>query len=103
MAISARTLHVRSKPSFNSEPALWIGLLGSVFSLAHAFRLKLTVDQQGAIIAVTIGVLALTTRQSVVPAYRRDPVAVPVVPAAPVVVPLRCLYPSPIQWRHRWA
>jgi len=87
MAISARTFHVRSKLSFNSEPALWIGLLGSVFSLALAFGLRLTVDQQGAIIAVTIGVLALTTRQSVVPAYRRDPVAVPVVPAAPVVVP----------------
>jgi len=78
---------VRSKLSFNSEPALWIGLLGSVFSLALAFGLRLTVDQQGAIIAVTIGVLALATRQSVVPAYRRDPVAVPVVPAAPVVVP----------------
>jgi hypothetical protein len=98
---------VRSKLSFNSEPALWIGLLGSVFSLALAFGLRLTVDQQGAIIAVTIGVLALTTRQSVVPAYRRDSVAVPVVPAAPVVVlcraAIRPLQPVSDSWRHRWA
>jgi hypothetical protein len=28
---------VRSKLPFNSEPALWIDLLGSVFSLALAF------------------------------------------------------------------
>ena len=95
---------MRRKLSLNSEPALWIGLLGAVFSLALAFGLRLTVDQQGAIIAVTIGVLALITRQSVVPAYRRDPVAVPVVPAAPVVVPAPVfLHPSPVQWRHRWA
>ena len=47
---------MRRKLSLNSEPALWIGLLGSVFSLALAFGLRLTVDQQGAIIAVTMGV-----------------------------------------------
>jgi hypothetical protein len=60
---------------------------------------------QGAIIAATIGVLALTTRQSVIPAYRRDSVAVPVAPAEPVVVPAPVAAPVSdcVAPQDRWA
>src|SRR5664280_3102120 len=87
MAISARTLHVRSKLSFNSEPALWIDLLGAVFSLALAFGLRLTVDQQGAIIAVTMGVSRPGHTAECRPCLPARPCSGAVVPAAPVVVP----------------
>ena len=36
---------MRRKLSLNSEPALWIGLLGAVFSLALAFGLSLDLSR----------------------------------------------------------
>ena len=49
------------------EPALVVGLVGAVIALALAFGLDLSVQQQGAIMAVVVAVLAVITRQSVTP------------------------------------
>jgi predicted cation transporter len=49
------------------EPALVVGLVGAVIALLLAFGLDLSVDQQGAIMAAVVAVLAVVTRQSVTP------------------------------------
>jgi hypothetical protein len=49
------------------EPALFYGLVNTVLALVLAFGVELTVEQTGAILAVTSAVLALITRSSVKP------------------------------------
>lgn len=50
-----------------SEPAVWIGLISAVISLAVAFGLPLTGDQMGAFMALVTIVASLVTRSQVTP------------------------------------
>lgn len=47
------------------EPALFYGLVNAVIALVVSFGLDLTVDQIGAIMAVTSATLALVTRRQI--------------------------------------
>jgi hypothetical protein len=64
--------------SFNAEPALWLGLAQAGIAIAVAFGMKLTVTQQGIILAGFAALVAVATRQSVTPAW---PVANHAVPS----------------------
>ena len=55
--------------SFNAEPALWLGLAQAGIAIAVAFGMKLTVSQQGIILAGFAALVAVATRQSVTPAW----------------------------------
>jgi hypothetical protein len=50
------------------EPALVYGLVGTVISLLLAFGFPLNNNQVGAIMAVVVAILAILTRQVVIPA-----------------------------------
>lgn len=52
---------------FGREPALVIAAFGAVVQCAVAFGLDLTADQQVALSAVVLAVVALVTRQRVTP------------------------------------
>lgn len=47
------------------EPALFYGLVNAIIALVVSFGLDLTVDQIGAIMAVTSAALALVTRRQI--------------------------------------
>lgn len=50
---------------FNKEPAMILAAIQATLALIIAFGLGLTVEQTGAILAVTAALLGLWTRQSV--------------------------------------
>jgi hypothetical protein len=52
---------------WNREPALIVGLVQAALVLVIAFGLNLTNDQMAAILSFTAVLLAVVTRQSVVP------------------------------------
>ena len=52
---------------FSREPAMWYGLVNAAIALLLAFGIKLDEAQIGAILAVVNIILALATRQAVVP------------------------------------
>jgi hypothetical protein len=51
-----------------NEPVLICTLIGAVMYLLTTFGINVTADQQKAILAVTVAVLAIVARQAVVPA-----------------------------------
>jgi hypothetical protein len=61
------------------EPAVIVGVVQAIIALAVSFGFNLSVEQVGAILAVTAAVLALVTRSQVRPANSSsepdDPVA----------------------------
>lgn len=52
---------------FNREPAVILGLLAAVIALLLAFGVELSKEQQGAITAVVVALLAFVTRSKVSP------------------------------------
>ena len=52
---------------WNREPALILGVVQAVLALAVSFGLDLSVEQTGALLAVSAAVLAVVTRQKVTP------------------------------------
>ena len=57
------------------EPALLLALVGALIALALSFGLSLSVDQQGAIMALVIAVLGFVTRSQVSPVAKPAPPA----------------------------
>lgn len=57
---------------FNREPALIIGAIQAVLALAVGFGLPVTTIQMGLIMAAAAAVLAVITRQIVVPTEKAD-------------------------------
>ena len=55
------------KNLWNREPALILGVVQTVLALLLAFGVDLTVEQTGAILAVSAAVLAVVTRTKVTP------------------------------------
>ena len=55
------------------EPALLLALVGALIALALSFGLNLSVDQQGAIMALVIAVLGFVTRSQVSPVVKAPP------------------------------
>lgn len=49
------------------EPALWIGVIGALVSLAIGFGVDITTEQFGLIMAAVSAVLGLVTRSQVSP------------------------------------
>ena len=56
-----------------SEPALVSGFVQAVLGLLLAFGVKLSLEQTGAILAVTAAGLAFIVRGRVVPTFKVDP------------------------------
>lgn len=66
-----------------NEPALYIGLVQAILALVVTFGLDLSVEQVGAILAVTAAVLSVVTRTQVTPTRTIEvPEAAPPAPAA---------------------